>query len=182
MNELIDIIQAIAPFVIEPVKYMAAHPSGTLTVLALGIAFFLFHKSGAGRYVYPWLWRIGLRLSAWALRSMAGLAWAAASMIALFIARKGVNLWRRRFNSGAKPAKYSRSTPKNGTPDPPTATSAAPTLPVDNYDWVVRTLKSMGFTATEARGAAESPEVAAETGLDDQVHAALQQLGPMVSR
>ena len=182
MNELINTIQAIAPFIIEPVKFIIQHPIGALMLALVAASMILFHKSGAGRYVYPWLGRMGLRLSAWAIRSAVGLTWAAASTVALFIARKGVNLWRRRFNSGAKPAKDSPSTPKSNTADRPIATSAAPVSAVDNYDWVVRTLKSMGFTATEARGAADSPEVAAETGLDDQVRAALQQLGPMVSR
>ncbi len=174
MTELINIIQATLPYVAEPVKYMVSHPSGTLTVLALGIAFILFHKSGAGRYVYPWLAQMGIRLMAWGLRSGARITWEAT----LFITRQGVTLWRRHFNSGARPAKSSLSTPRTNTPDPCSATSAEQQSRVDNYDWVVRTLKSMGFTAKEAHESAQAPEVAAETGLDDKVHAALRQLGP----
>jgi len=180
MNDIINIIKNAAPYFIEPVKFAMEHQTGAVALILLVAALYLFHKSGVGRYVYPWLLRTAGKVSWWAVRTGARLMWSGFSSSAKCFYKEGANLWRRRSNSGAKPVKYSPSISKNDTPAPLTAKSVE--LPSAETEWVVRALKAMGFTAAEARTAASKPEVMAAEGLDDQVRAALNGLNPMVSR
>ncbi len=144
--------------------------TAALTTIGLTISAVFFHKSGAGRYVYPWilnrLWRLVKLL--------------------IFLCAKGaiktfnlmVITWKP-WNFGANNAS---SLPTTTTQH---STATLHVEPADSssadHGWVTRTLRSMGFSAEEARTAAGTPEVAAQSTLDDKVRAALISLNPLTA-
>lgn len=162
-------IESIFYVINEILWFLFGSQTAALTTIGLGISAILFHKSGAGRDVYPLLLRTTTRASWWTIRTISHLI----SKIGRAI---GIKLWNQ-LNFGVKRANASRSTTLGNIPSPQSVQPAK--QPSTGDDWVVRTLKSMGFTAAEAQAAAGTPEVAAETTLDDQVRVALVSLNPL---
>ncbi len=146
--------------------FLLGSPTAAFTTVALATSAVLFHKSGAGRYTYPFC----LRGIWWLLSAGARLAW----RITTTISNKVARLWKSNF--GAKPANVSQTI--NTSIAVPQRAVAVEQLSTGD-DWVMRTLKSMGFSAAEARAATGTPEVAAESTLDEQVRAALVNLNPL---
>ena len=154
--------------------FLFGSETAALTTVGLTISWILFHKSGAGRYVYPWLLSTSFKITWWIVRATGRFSGKAI----LAISKKAVQSCRH-WNFGAKPVNASRSTTQVKTTNPQPVQSVE--LSSTDEGWVVRTLKSMGFSTAEAQAAANTSEVAAASTLDDQVHAALVNLNPLTA-
>ena len=161
----------------EILWFLLGSQTAALTTIGLMISAVLFHKSGAGRRAYPWLIRSGAQATWWLVR-----------MVCRFIGKifkithkKLVRIWRfSNYGYGAKPVSYSQPTAGSNPPAPQPVKVVEPLSTICD-DWVVRTLKSMGFSTAEARAAASTAEVAVESTLDEKVRAALVTLNPLTA-
>lgn len=184
MTELIP--TTIQLLIIEPFKFLVDHQSGTLTLILLGIALILFHRSGAGRYVYPWLLRTAGLLALWILTAVGRLLWRAVGAVARMGAvgvQSAFSEMRSIVTSQPKPQDQDRADRRVfSTSGSPVRIVASSTQPVpmpstNNLDpLLIPALTSMGFSAAEAKAAADTPAVAAENDLNEQVRAALVEL------